>query len=123
MPNLTDFKTHEEYLMWWSSYRAKNREKLRTYNRIYNKEFRAKNGYKNEQKWKENNPQKVSAQRKAQRALKNAKIKKSNCELCTSLEVVMHHDDYNQPLKIRWFCKKHHRQIHYGELKHEESLQ
>jgi len=20
----------------------------------------------------------------------------------------MHHEDYTQPLKVRWFCRKHH---------------
>jgi hypothetical protein len=31
------------------------------------------------------------------------------CEGCGAAEVEMHHDDYDQPLKVRWFCRPCHR--------------
>jgi hypothetical protein len=31
-----------------------------------------------------------------------------NCSVATRLEI--HHEDYDQPLKIKWLCKKHHNQ-------------
>jgi hypothetical protein len=35
------------------------------------------------------------------------------CELCGSRRYVeAHHDDYAQPLAVRWLCKRHHRQHH-----------
>jgi hypothetical protein len=25
-----------------------------------------------------------------------------------------HHDDYSEPLKVRWLCKFHHTEVHYA---------
>jgi hypothetical protein len=34
------------------------------------------------------------------------------CEVCGSIEVQAHHDDYAKPLNVRWLCFKHHRELH-----------
>lgn len=44
--------------------------------------------------------------------LKRGKLKKEPCEWCGSLSVQMHHDDYNRPLVVRWFCADCHRTHH-----------
>lgn len=107
----------KERLQYFRDYREKNREKLREYNKAYNSAWRKKHGYHNEQKWARNNPIKVLAQQKLRKAVMLGKIKKFWCEVCHSTEVVAHHDDYSKPLKVRWLCKIHHRQIHYGNNK------
>lgn len=33
------------------------------------------------------------------------------CEVCGDRRVQMHHDDYSQPLKVRWRCERHHQQL------------
>ena len=44
------------------------------------------------------------------------------CEVCgTNKDVQAHHDDYSQPLDIRWLCRKHHREHHDNE-KNKEKL-
>jgi len=41
------------------------------------------------------------------------KIKKQPCEICGSLEhIEKHHEDYNNPLDIRWLCRVHHLDLH-----------
>lgn len=40
------------------------------------------------------------------------KIKRGVCEVCGSINTNAHHDDYSKPLKIRWFCHKHHMEHH-----------
>ena len=34
------------------------------------------------------------------------------CEVCGKSKGHAHHDDYSQPLKVRWLCPAHHRQHH-----------
>jgi len=35
------------------------------------------------------------------------------CEVCGSLVVEMHHDDYGMPLQVRWFCRRHHLELEW----------
>lgn len=34
------------------------------------------------------------------------------CEVCGSLTVQKHHDDYTKPLHVRWLCGFHHSRLH-----------
>lgn len=46
-------------------------------------------------------------------ALANGSLIRGACEICSSRNYVeAHHDDYAQPLAVRWLCKGHHRQHH-----------
>lgn len=40
------------------------------------------------------------------------KIKPKPCEVCGELKTERHHDDYNKPLDIKYFCRKHHVEYH-----------
>ncbi len=39
-------------------------------------------------------------------------IQREPCEVCGSPEVDAHHEDYDQPLRVRWLCRRHHWQEH-----------
>jgi hypothetical protein len=43
--------------------------------------------------------------------LRDNHIEKGVCEVCGK-KAEAHHDDYNEPLEIRWLCMKHHREWH-----------
>jgi len=44
---------------------------------------------------------------------KASKLKPQPCEICGTLEnIEKHHEDYSQPLKVRWLCAIHHLDIH-----------
>lgn len=77
--------------------------------------------------WHEANPDKVKAQRErnmerwpektaARTAVMHAvaagTLVRQPCEVCGALEVHGHHDDYSQPLAVRWLCPKHHTEHH-----------
>lgn len=57
-------------------------------------------------------PNKVKAHRSANDAIRRGKLKPQPCENCGVLQTRAHHDDYLQPLNIRWLCPKHHSEWH-----------
>ncbi len=41
------------------------------------------------------------------------KIKKEPCVVCGEMEKVeAHHEDYDKPLEVIWYCRKHHIELH-----------
>jgi hypothetical protein len=48
----------------------------------------------------------------AQAAIRRGKIKRTPCEACGDPRSEAHHDDYSQPLTVRFLCNKHHREAH-----------
>lgn len=45
-------------------------------------------------------------------AIKTGRLVKLPCEICGSIIVESHHEDYFKPLEVRWLCKKHHIEYH-----------
>jgi hypothetical protein len=42
-------------------------------------------------------------------------LERGLCEVCGAKKVQPHHEDYGQPLKVRWFCRRHHLMLHGKE--------
>jgi len=55
---------------------------------------------------------KEKARRKARGAIKSGKLVREPCEVCGEIKVDAHHDDYDNPLNVRWLCRKHHLELH-----------
>jgi hypothetical protein len=47
-------------------------------------------------------------------AVRDGRLIKQPCEQCGK-PAQAHHDDYRQPLKVRWLCRKHHLEHHGKE--------
>jgi hypothetical protein len=45
-------------------------------------------------------------------ALKSGKLIRQPCEVCGAVKTDAHHDDYSQPLAVRWLCRSHHKKHH-----------
>lgn len=112
MPNISQFKNHEEYLDWYREYRKKHAEYFREYNRKYNKKYRKKNGYSNEENSKKKYPEKEKARRILRLNVKKGYVKKKRCEVCDSETTQAHHEDYTKPLTVNWLCPLHHKDKH-----------
>lgn len=66
--------------------------------------------------WRRANPLKYRAHLVVHRALVSGQIQKEPCEVCGAETVDAHHDRYDEPLNIRWLCRRHHIKLHrYGE--------
>ena len=63
--------------------------------------------------WRRANPGKYRAHNAVWKALKSGKLKKKCCEVCGAEKVDAHHDRYDEPLSVRWLCRRHHVQLHY----------
>lgn len=55
-------------------------------------------------------PDRVKARLLAHKAERSGVLVKQPCEICGSLDVQKHHDDYSKPLEVKWLCRKHHRE-------------
>lgn len=55
---------------------------------------------------------KRAAQRLVARAIHMGDLVRSACEVCGNSRTDAHHEDYDQPLSVRWLCRKHHAQRH-----------
>ena len=62
-------------------------------------------------------PEKRAAHVATGNAIRSGKLIKGPCEVCGSLVVDAHHDDYSKPLEVRWLCRVHHL-IHHGRFVH-----
>jgi hypothetical protein len=74
--------------------------------------------------FRKNNPEKISAQQKCRRAIKQGIL--SRPDKCSKCEILCkpdaHHEEYNKPLEVIWICKKCHIEIHHGHKFHRERL-
>lgn len=62
--------------------------------------------------WRRRNQQKARAHWTVSNHLRSGNLKKGLCEECGSDETHAHHDDYDQPLEVRWLCARHHSSLH-----------
>lgn len=66
-------------------------------------------------RWAERNPKKRAAHKAVQAALRNGLLQRGVCEMagpnCSS-SIHAHHEDYDQPLEVRWLCSTHHAALH-----------
>lgn len=108
MANKSSFKTYEEYLEYQRRYRAKNRKRIRAYNRVYNTNLRKKSNYLYDRKYKKSNPLKIRATNAIRYAVRNKKLIPKPCEVCGTRKSEAHHEDYSKPLEIIWLCSYHH---------------
>ncbi|MDB6455106.1 hypothetical protein [Falsirhodobacter sp. 20TX0035] len=64
--------------------------------------------------WRRANMVKYNAHLAVQQALNSGTLDKQPCEVCGRTVVDAHHDHYDQPLNVRWLCRRHHVKLHQG---------
>lgn len=76
----------------------------------------SKDNYHYKKIQKERFPQKIKAREIVCDAIRNGRITRGICVVCGNDKPEAHHENYDDPLKIIWLCKKHHREYHLGRL-------
>lgn len=114
-----------EYMRYW---RDENRARVRELGRLSRERTieatlardRARSALKRQEA--KGSTKKQLSRRAVQRALEIGELFRQPCEVC-GIEpgrdekgqiVQAHHDDYDKPLEVRWLCRKHHYELHYG---------
>jgi hypothetical protein len=88
--------------------REQNRERLRKLRAERPEWTRAKNA-----RWVAANPEKVAAHKAVERALRKGILVRQPCEVCgAASRVHAHHENYAEPLAVRWLCALHHKDAH-----------
>lgn len=64
--------------------------------------------------WRLRNPEKRAAHILVGNEKRAGRLVPEPCEVCGSLEVHAHHDDYSKPLEVRWLCPTHHSEYHHA---------
>ena len=62
--------------------------------------------------WNGKSRDKLEAHAAVRVALRQGVLKRGQCEVCGSFRVDAHHDRYDQPLEVRWLCRRHHQALH-----------
>ena len=65
-------------------------------------------------KWRRANLRKYTAHFAVQRALVSGTLEKKGCEVWGRETIDAHHDRYDEPLNVRWLCRRHHVRLHQG---------
>lgn len=96
-----------------NAHRIANLETIRTYDRE-----RAKNperialAAEINRRWRIADKRRVKAHNAVARAIRNGDIIKMSCIVCASEKSMAHHESYDEPLQITWYCQIHHKARH-----------
>jgi hypothetical protein len=60
----------------------------------------------------EPDPRKRKARNELAAAIRYGRVARGPCEVCGDPKSQGHHDDYDQPLAVRWLCSRHHADQH-----------
>lgn len=96
-----------------SKHRAANLDKVRQYDRDRGRtpEKRTLNAKANA-KILARDPRRKKCYDAVKHAVARGRLVPMRCERCTSAKTVAHHESYDRPLVVRWFCQIHHKERH-----------
>ncbi len=65
-------------------------------------------------RWNDKNKHKKRAHGQLRHAIEMGRVIKEACKICGALKVEGHHEDYDKPYDVIWFCHLHHSYHHRG---------
>ena len=96
-----------------AAHRNANLEKTREYDRkrARNPE-RIANALVQMRRWRSEDVRRSAAHNAVARAIKSGEIVKCPCCICGSEKSMAHHESYDLPLDVVWYCQPHHKARH-----------
>jgi hypothetical protein len=96
---------------------AANRAKNIDYYRAYDSERaklpeRAKAAAAISKAWRQEDSRRMAAHNKVTRAVRTGGLVRQPCCVCGSEKSMAHHESYDRPLEVVWYCQVHHKARH-----------
>lgn len=96
-----------------NEHRLKNLEKIRAYDRERGKlPARKKAADAISRLWAQADARRGVAHRKVHYAISTGKLIREDCCVCGSKKSLAHHESYDHPLQVVWYCQIHHKARH-----------
>ena len=93
--------------------RLKNIERIRQYDRERGKNpERIKANIEVNRAWRDEDKRRVQCHSAVAKAIKSGELVRSPCSKCGDVNSLAHHEDYDKPLEVIWFCQPCHKQRH-----------
>ena len=67
---------------------------------------------KSRKNYYKNNKHKADARGKAWKAKKEGFLTQTPCGICGAIKTEAHHEDYNKPFDVYWYCRRCHAELH-----------
>lgn len=94
-------------------HRLEHVERIREYDRTRGKEKeRMASASIISQRWRKRDSRITAAHNKVSRAIKNGLLERQPCVICGDTKAYAHHESYNRPLDVVWYCQAHHKERH-----------
>ena len=94
-------------------HRLKNVDKIRAYDRMRSKNpARMKLAREIGNRWRQADKRRMIAHNAVARAIRRGQIEAEPCICCGSGKSMAHHESYDRPLEIVWYCQPCHKQRH-----------
>jgi len=96
-----------------NKHRNDNLEKIRAYDKERSKNpERQKLNVLTNKIWRSKDKRRVKCHNAVARAIKSGTLTKKPCVKCDNKVSLAHHEDYDNPLDVIWFCEPCHKQRH-----------
>lgn len=96
-----------------NAHRLDNLERIRKYDRDRAKNpERAKAAQEISARWRKEDSRRMAAHNAVSRAVRKGDIVKQSCCVCGSDKSMAHHESYDHPLDVVWYCQPHHNARH-----------
>ena len=93
--------------------RLVNLERIREYDRERAKHpERLANAVAQTKRWRAEDKRRAKAHSMVARAIRDGRIEKTPCCVCGSDKSMAHHESYDNPLDVTWYCQPHHKDRH-----------
>lgn len=94
-------------------HRIKNLDRIRAYDRARAKvPERMKKAAEISKRWRQQDSRIMKCHNLVTRSLRKGLIEHQPCSICGRKDAFAHHEDYNKPLEIIWYCQPHHSARH-----------